>query len=288
MTEYYNPPGNPYESPQAIEPPAIATPSAGKTRIGDYINLGFTTYGATWKDWIVPVSLCGLLFLVSYLACVFPLFLVAGPLSCGLHHCGLLALRGQAVDTGGLRRGWELWGSSVAANVSMMMLQALPIMLIVGVVCVVAFVAAPFLFPGGQAGQGGPADGEAFGAALFGVGMVLYIAAIFGNLVWTLWISTRLMFVMPLIADQGVDFRTAISMSWAETRKGFWELLALHFLASLLSMLGMYACYLGIIFTLPLYYLIVGAAYQDRFNRGARSPFAPVPPPQLNPQPLPL
>jgi hypothetical protein len=44
------------------------------------------------------------------------------------------------------------------------------------------------------------------------------------------------------------------------------ELLLLNFLAGLIASLGIYACYIGVIFTLPLYFLIVAAVYEDRFG----------------------
>jgi len=82
---------------------------------------------------------------------------------------------------------------------------------------------------------------------------------------WTFWLNTRTMFILPLIADRGLDFRTAWKKSWETTRSAFWELLLLQFVAGIVGGLGMYACYVGVLFTLPIYFTILAAAYEDRF-----------------------
>ena len=42
---------------------------------------------------------------------------------------------------------------------------------------------------------------------------------------------------------------------------GFCEFFFLNVIAMLLGMIGMYLCYVGIVVTIPLYYLIIAAAY---------------------------
>lgn len=74
------------------------------------------------------------------------------------------------------------------------------------------------------------------------------------------------MFVMPLVADRGYDFATAIAESWRATRVRLLERLLVSFLAAIIGVMGMYFCYVGLLFTLPLQFLIIAAAYDDEFG----------------------
>ena len=82
--------------------------------------------------------------------------------------------------------------------------------------------------------------------------------------VWTIWFGTRTMFVLPAIADRGYSLSTALDLSWEATRLHFWEFFFLNMIAILLGMIGMYLCYVGIVLTAPLYFLIIAAAYDAR------------------------
>jgi membrane-anchored glycerophosphoryl diester phosphodiesterase (GDPDase) len=94
---------------------------------------------------------------------------------------------------------------------------------------------------------------------------VLFLAIIMGWL-WMLWFGTRTMFVFPLIAQRQCGFAAAWSQSWRETRLRFWELLIINFVAGLLGMLGLYAMYIGLIFTMPIMFSIIMSVYDERFT----------------------
>lgn len=83
--------------------------------------------------------------------------------------------------------------------------------------------------------------------------------------IWSYWISTRTLFVMPLLAEKDVGIRQAFEMSWHATRQRFWELLFLNLIASFVSVMGLYVCYIGIIFSMPLYFTFIASAYDERF-----------------------
>ena len=84
--------------------------------------------------------------------------------------------------------------------------------------------------------------------------------------IWSLWFTTRMMFVLPLIADRRTVFFAALRRSWAETRVGFWELLVINLVSGLIGTLGMYAMYVGMIFTVPVALTIVASVYEERFH----------------------
>lgn len=100
----------------------------------------------------------------------------------------------------------------------------------------------------------------AFYAVMFLVGIVSWV--------WSMWFTTRTMFVLPLIADRRLGFAQALRQSWTETRQGFWELLVINFVAGLIGMIGIYAMYVGLLFTVPIYFTIIASVYEERFPQG--------------------
>ena len=105
---------------------------------------------------------------------------------------------------------------------------------------------------------------------MFFGGFLLFYLALFVLIIliwiWQLWIATRLMFVFPLIAQRGLAAGDAIRTSWRETRVRFWELLAVNFVASIISMVGVNAMYVGALFTVPMGVTILAVVYLDRFE----------------------
>ena len=95
----------------------------------------------------------------------------------------------------------------------------------------------------------------------FGMFVVMILIVVF-----QMWLTTRLMFVFPLIADRGLGCFAALGESWRATRTQFWELLIVNFVASLIGMLGMYAMYIGMLFTIPIWITIIGSVYKERFR----------------------
>ena len=49
-------------------------------------------------------------------------------------------------------------------------------------------------------------------------------------------------------------------------------MLLLQFLAGLIGGLGVYFCYVGLLFTMPISFTIVAAAYEDRLGAGRQVP----------------
>jgi hypothetical protein len=251
--------GNPFQSP-AVPQPELGSPSPFRpSRFGDYMNRAFTAYAAHWSEWLLPLLVAGMIALVASLACGLPYLLVQGPLTCGLFACAFRSLRGGQVEVATLGRGWDVCGRAIVTAIALFLLQLIPMAVMMGVIFAAIAVFA------GTAGPN-PKPDDATMAALFVGGIACYFALFFVILVWTYWIGTRTMFIWPLVADRSYDFFAAWSESWAATRVRFWELILLYFLATLIATLGIYLCYVGIIFTLPLYFLIVGAVYEDRFG----------------------
>ncbi|HVX12843.1 MAG TPA: glycerophosphoryl diester phosphodiesterase membrane domain-containing protein [Pirellulales bacterium] len=233
----------------------------------------------------MPVLLCGLISIGCYLACLFPFLLAKGPLSCALFACALRNLRGWPVDNSSLGRGWQVLGPAMSSGICLFLLQVVP-MIVFGVVIFGAMVILGVSVGPPQPGAR-PDDAHVL-TFMFGM-MAVQIVLVSFLAIWGLVFVTRTMFVMPLVADRGCGFTAAWHASWEATRQRFWERLLLVVLAGILGGVGAYVCYVGIIFSLPLYYMIIAAAYEDEFGIAfdgwappdaigpalAESPFAP-------------
>lgn len=314
----------------------------GNTRLGDWIHRGFEAFSQNWQALIVQTLIAGVIALAAGLCLVLPLFLVLGPLSCGLHYCGLQAVRGNRIDGESLQRGWTMAGRSMVAWLALQVLTMIPAILLYALfggaffamsmsgvmlpprpvraiapapprpvpVLPQALPARTFEDPGdaepaadpstdaptskpdadhadgkaeadiseGPMNAGPPAAAPPFGAppvggpmrvqpppAFFAALFAMYGLMMLGGLamiVWQLWFTTRTMYAMPLIADRGYSAMEAITESWRLTKSRFWELLLINFLGGFVAMLGVYACYVGMVATLPIYFTLIAAAYE--------------------------
>lgn len=268
---------NPFRSPTpfdpAHEPQAVLPVSPSGSRLGEIISRAFNSYMRQWSEWPVPMLLLAVIMLLCYLACVFPFLIVQGPLMCAAFGCALRNLRGWPVDNSALRRGMEVFWPAVRTGICLLVLQLIPALIIVAVLvgCMVAIGAAAPRQPGAQ-------PNPAIAVAMFGT-MAVYMLLMFGFMAWSFYFMTRTMFVMPLVADRGYGFFSAWHTSWDATRKRFWERLLLVVLAGILGGLGVYLCYVGVIFTMPLYFLLIAAAYEDEFgisDLGTNEPSRPL------------
>jgi hypothetical protein len=258
--------------------PGADTPSTASLRtawhFGEHIQRAFNTYFSGWADWLPPTAvLVGIQFLAC---CAGPL--VSGPIACAFSACALTALRGGRVDLHTPRRGWDAFGGALVAGLALVLLESLPMIFGLLLFYLGPMLVLPLMLPaagpapGGAAPPGagappGPQDTLVLGVLLtMMAGMTVVLAVSF---VWSLWLSTRLMFVFPLIADRDYDPQTAIAESWRATRRGFWDLLATHFVATALVMVGQQLSVVGLFFALPLYHLIVVSAYESRFPEAA-------------------
>lgn len=78
-------------------------------------------------------------------------------------------------------------------------------------------------------------------------------------------VAGRLMLVFPLIVDGRMSATEAIGQSWNALRGQTIMATLFNFIISLISGLGIYLCGIGILFTLPLYYLGIAIVYRDYF-----------------------
>ena len=74
------------------------------------------------------------------------------------------------------------------------------------------------------------------------------------------------MFALPLIVDKGMAFWPAMQLSRAKVLQHPWRISVLLVIAGIVAISGMLGFGLGVVFTLPLYFLIELFQYEDIFN----------------------
>ncbi len=77
-----------------------------------------------------------------------------------------------------------------------------------------------------------------------------------------------LYFTLPLIVKKGAGVFEAMSQSFDLTKKDWLMFTLFAFVVSMIGQVGVYACYIGIVFSLPLLYTISAVAYVDCFEGG--------------------
>jgi hypothetical protein len=109
-------------------------------------------------------------------------------------------------------------------------------------------------------GNRGPSGAMAVGlvtAIVFG--MLLAVTAI-------MYLSTIWTFSMMLIVDKGYRFWPAMQLSRKLVMKRFWMTLAFILVAGIIMSAGMFACLVGMVVTVPLYYAMKVFLYEDNFR----------------------
>ena len=272
------------------------------SKFGEHINDGFQSYFRQWQNWVAPTLVSVLILVASTSCCYLPLLFVTGPVVGGMSLCAIHCVRGQPMA---LDLIWQTWNQrSMLAGCCLTLLQAAPFIIfyILFFVAYLAIVAAGIQPRFAQVHHGEEMTVESvegedesdtviskkqrqdhvrsakdlqFTAGLLCIYAILFPVMVVA-MIWWLWISTKTIFVLPLIADRGADCAEAFRISWRESKIRFWELLLLHFLAGIIASLGIYACYVGLLFSMPIYYTIVCSAYNDRFPQSfdGDSPFA--------------
>lgn len=98
-------------------------------------------------------------------------------------------------------------------------------------------------------------------------------------------LGALLMFALFLIVDRGMDFWPASMASIAAVKPAFGPLLGYSIVISLLGQIGVLACGIGLIFTLPIYFCGLAVAYEQymREETPATPPADMSPPPEPPP-----
>jgi hypothetical protein len=97
--------------------------------------------------------------------------------------------------------------------------------------------------------------------------MALFVFIGIVPMVLAMWYFMACWIFAPLlILDKGLTAMAAMKLSRRVVSLRFWKLFGLFFLTGLITMAGLFALFIGIIFTLPFFFAILARVYEDAFG----------------------
>lgn len=134
--------------------------------------------------------------------------------------------------------------------------------LIIIALFVVAYIPMIGLLGGMGVAEESGSDGLASGVMLLFIGYILLlIVAIY-------YFMVKIFYYPMLISFLKIrDFGTVWKLSSAMAKGNFWQILAFSLVVGLLAQIGTLACYIGVIFTLPLSYTCQYFAFEDAWEQ---------------------
>jgi len=186
------------------------------------------------------IPFIGILFSIASL-------IITGPLVGGVYIFALRVIRNQGGDIGEVFSGFR-------NNMGQLILGHIIPALITGAAAIpgILMAAIPIVI---MANNDEPNTGLIVLAA-FGF-LLAVIPAIYLSVGWA--------FTIPLIADRGMDFWSAMKSSRAQVGRHWWTVFGLFIVAGLLNLAGVLLCCLGTFVSMPLVFLIMLLAYEIIF-----------------------
>lgn len=227
---------------------------AATVKWGEWINEGWQLFAARWQVW-VPMML---VFIVALVVPILPVYILA----IGMN----IAAAGRDSDAIGAVPIFVpllgVLGGLITVSLSAFML---------GGVYRTAFkqmrgeaISVRDMFSAGDVFL-------SMLGALFLVGICVAVGAVF-CIVPGFLAAGLFFFTFPLIVEKKLGVIEAMQRSFEMTRPNMWMFMLFAFVVAILGSLGQLACYVGMLVTYPLQFLIAAAAYKDCFGvTGARS-----------------
>lgn len=197
----------------------------------------FTGHGAATQIWMMIAM--GVVFLFFYLLATG----VSSILSAGFMYFFIQALRTNKANIEHLFAGFR--------KSSWIQLLLAMLVWVVAVFLIVAVVLGPGIFLTAMMKSEVPAI----------VAVVLVFIPI-------LYFSVAIGFVFPLIVDKQIGFWEAIRTSLATVHRQWFQAFGLMILVGLIAIVGMLACCVGMLATIPLAYLVWCQGYRQLFGDG--------------------
>lgn len=208
----------------------------------------------------------GITFVGLILGSLVPLGIILGAMMCGIHMCLFALMRRQQFEFNLLFKGFDLFVPSLIVTA----IQIVPMIIVIVPLYIVFMV----LFIAGSAAGNSPE----MGFAMIGVMLVFYVVVIAVSLA----IHLFFMFAYQLVADRQMNGVDACKLSAKAVMGNFGGAVGLLFLNALLSIIGVFACYVGAILYLPISFAATDVAYRQVFpeidpTANAQSPYNPPP-----------
>lgn len=211
----------------------------------------------------------GMVIVGWMIASAVPFGILMGPMMCGLFLTFFKLRRGEPIEFGTLFKGFDYLGQSIVAT----LIHVVPMICLVVGAYVLFYVFFLFAMLSQSNQEPNP------GAML--IIIILYAVFFAAVMALIMFLSIGFMFVYPLIVDRGLQGLDAVKMSFKGAFANFWGLLGMVFLNFLLSMAGLFLCFIGVYLVLPISYSAMAVAYEQIFGlrQAQEAPNTPPPPP---------
>jgi hypothetical protein len=212
----------------------------------------------------------GMTLIAIIIGSAVPLGILLGPMMCGLYLSFFKTRRGEPIEFGTLFKGFDYFGQSVVAA----LLHTIPIIAII-VPAYLLFYVGMFVSMAAAGAGDEPNPAPFLGVmAMFGLFWIVVMLVI-------VVITIGFTFAYPLIVDRKLQGFDAVKLSFRAALANFWRLLGMMLLTSLLSVLGVVVCYVGVFFVMPIGYAAIAKAYEQVFglSDGMEASNLPPPPP---------
>ena len=263
-----------FNAPPTIAPPGSHTGAAAPGPIfdGDY-DLDISgcvsrSYGLFKSDMGTPLLATliyfgiimglGILGAIPLIGTLFSLasWVIGGPLLGGFYYVLLRLARREMTSPGDVFAGFS------AQFVQLFLGQLVP-----GLFALLCMLPALVVFligmlPVLQHQQSEPSVGPMIAA---GVAFVICLPVM-------IWITTNWVFTLLLIVDRKLDFWTAMKTSWRRVSRHWWTVFGLLIIVGLINLLGLIACCVGMLFTIPIGVGAMVQAYETIFTPRAAQP----------------
>jgi hypothetical protein len=233
--------------------------------VGGCLSQAWELFKANAGIMMGATALVGLVLIaaniIPYLSIILSL-IFTGPIVGGLWLFYIRKVRNQEAGIA------DAFGGFGPRFLQLMLTQLIPALISLAFVAVMVVVMALTL-PAMAGGRGGPGSTRSLNPALFlPLGAVFFVF-----MVGMVYLQTSWFFALPLVADKGLAFWPAMQLSRRVVAKHWWMTFWFVLVASVLSGLGLIACFVGVFVTVPVGVSALAFHYQKVFgdlvpNRG--------------------
>lgn len=214
----------------------------------------------------------GIVFVGVFVGGAVPIVLI-GPMMVGIYLCFFRRMRNETVEFGELFKGFDHF----AQGLIVALLQMIPMVVVMVPMYVIFFVIFIAAMPS-HGGRMDPSEGQALMLTFF----AFYVVFILLIIAVAIAVSIFFIFAFPLVADRGLSGLDAVKTSMKAGKANFGGILGLLLLNAGLGILGVFACYVGVFFLMPIALASHAIAYRRVFPEIPRNLASPPPPPPAN------
>lgn len=223
-----------------------------QVEIGEWIGRAWQFYKANWGE-VMGFSLLVFLLQIAagFIPCVGGLaaFFVDPMLTVGLYYYLIRKWRGASTDLTDLFAGFKFFYVNSLVGMLLLFLICLAVLLPVGALAVVLVVLP----------HADPTQLSASIIAMFVVlGLITFCLLVYIGVSFKFWYA--------LIADHGVGGWDALRLSYKMVSKHWFAVFAYLFVTGLIMLAGVFACVIGLLFTIPLGFCCYVVAYDAIFG----------------------